>query len=231
MSGDEHSIESMVGSMPFLELLPEGFRERVVRSSRIVSVERQSWLWHAGDTADSLGVILDGCLAVERTVARPVIFDLVGHRETVGETGVALGTVYQFDVRAIVPTRVLLVSAQLLGDGLAAGIDGTVGWTAAFAQRIVRLSQRVQVVSAGAVAHRLAGVLLDVAQRFGIDDGPGRLIPLPLRREDLAALAATTEESISRQVAAWVRTGLLRRRPDGLEVRDLASLARVAERS
>ena len=208
-------------------LTPVG-RDLLAGFGRVVTVGRRSWLWREGDTAESLGFVLEGCLSVERTCRQPVILDLVGQRESVGETGVALGTSYQFDVRALVSSRVLLLPASVVRKLLSDGAVGALTLAGAFADRVLRLSRRVHDLSRGAVGNRLASIILDLAERFGEPAEGSRLVRLPLRREILAAMAATTEESVSRQLARWTRSGILRRTKGGLEIIDGAQLSHLA---
>jgi hypothetical protein len=56
-------------------------------------------------------------------------------------------------------------------------------------------------------------------------------MPVRLRREDLAALGATTLESASRQISAWTEAGLVVSQPAGLLIRDLNALRALGEKS
>jgi len=79
-------------------------------------------------------------------------------------------------------------------------------------------------LSAGTVPRRLAAVLLELAERAGGPFPGGTLVPVRLRRADLAALAATSAESVSRQFAAWRRRGVIVTQPAGFLVPDLEVL-------
>jgi hypothetical protein len=72
-----------------------------------------------------------------------------------------------------------------------------VALTFELAQEVLRLTRRLEALSAGSVSQRMARVLLGLTERFGEPFPGGTLMPVRLRREDLAALAATTLESAS----------------------------------
>ena len=108
------------------------------------------------------------------------------------------------------------------------------GW-ASFVQfdlavQVRRLLRMVDSLSAGSVERRLASVMVDLAERAGEPFPGGILIPLRLRRSDLASLAATTLESASRKISVWRRAGLVILEPIGYLIRDLDALRRLAGR-
>jgi CRP-like cAMP-binding protein len=90
--------------------------------------------------------------------------------------------------------RILLVPAVLLR-GVLTRESHVVADLAADVSRLIRM---VQNLSAGSVQRRLASVLVDLADRAGEPFPGGILVPLRLKRADLASLAATTLESASR---------------------------------
>jgi len=78
---------------------------------------------------------------------------------------------------------------------------------AALAQvdRIFELEQTVERTATDTVGQRLADLLLRVARR---DDG--RLEVRGVAQADLAKMIGASRESVSRQIAAWEREGILR---------------------
>ena len=102
-------------------------------------------------------------------------------------------------------------------------------WLDRSAELLERMTSRVEALSSGNVAQRLAEVLLGLVERFGEPFPGGTLVPLKLRREDLAAMAATTQESISRRLGFWRRAGILVSQPAGYLVRDVPALRRLLD--
>jgi CRP-like cAMP-binding protein len=100
--------------------------------------------------------------------------------------------------------------------------------SAHLATEVARLMGMVQSLSAGSVERRLSSVLLSLAARAGEAFPGGTLVPLRLRRADLAAFSATTVESVSRCISAWKRKGLLTPQPAGYLLHDLPALRAIA---
>ncbi len=214
---------------PVLSLLPAPVLAELARATRVVELRTRDVLWREGDRASALGLVLFGRVAVERARRRPVMVDIVGAGQFVGEVGFALGARYQFDVRCLRSARVALIPARELRAALTQSVEASASLAVDLAQQVLRLSRRVETLSSGSVSQRLARVLLGLAERFGAPFPGGVLLPVKLRREDLAALAATTVESASRQVSAWKRAGVLVPQPAGFLFKDLEVLRRLGD--
>lgn len=214
---------------PLLALLPEPVRADLAGATRVVELKASQLLWREGDRATWVGLVLQGSLAVERTRKRAVLVDVVGAGQLLGEVGFALGARYQFDVRCLRLARVALLPAAQLRSALTRSVEASSSLAVDLAQQVLRLSRQVEALSSGAVGQRLARVLTGLAERFGEPFPGGTFLPLRLRREDLAAMAATTLESASRQVSAWARAGILVPQPAGFLLKDLQALHALGE--
>jgi hypothetical protein len=71
-------------------------------------------------------------------------------------------------------------------------------------------------------------VLLRLMDRVGEPFPGGTLIPVKLRRRELATMAATTLESVSRALNRWQKEGIVVLQPQGFVVKDKRALARLA---
>lgn len=209
---------------PVFSALPAAARELLARRTQVSALGAHDYLWREGDRALHLGVVLHGRVAVERARQRRLIVDVAGPNDLVGEVAFSLSAAYQFDVRCLRKARVALVPIKELREVTDAQPRVALSLSSALAHEVLRLSRRLEALSAGNVAQRLARVLLMLTERFGTPFAGGVLMPVRLRREDLAALAATTLESASRQISVWKREGLLVPQPSGFLVRDLEAL-------
>lgn len=209
---------------PVFSGLPHAVQEALARRTRVRHLRAHDVLWWEGDKATHLGLVLHGRVAVERAHKRRLMVDVAGANELVGEVAFSLGAAYQFDVRCLRKARVALIPALELRATLRAQPEVAVALAFELAQQVLKLTRRLEALSAGSVSQRLAGVMLSLTERFGTPFPGGTLMPVRLRREDLAALAATTVESASRQISAWKREGVLVPQPFGFLIKDLAAL-------
>lgn len=215
---------------PVFGALPESARRTLVDRSRLVTLKSGRRLWNRGGRALHLGLVLSGRLkSVREGSGREVILDVAIPGDVLGE--VAFGSVassYQSTVISLRQAKVLLVPASVLRSMLEHDARAAAKLSLDLANQLVRMMRRIEALSAVSVEKRLARVLANLADRAGEPFPGGTLVPLRLRRSDLAALAATTLESVSRRISAWTRDGLLTPQPAGYLIHDLARLRRIA---
>jgi CRP-like cAMP-binding protein len=214
---------------PLFGALSAESRGDLARRARVVPLSAHQRLWTAGEAAPRLGLVLSGRLkSVQHVGDREVIVDVVLPGELVGEVAFALGATYQSTLVCLRRARVMLVEADLLRRALDREHRAAAALAFDLAAQVQRLMRLVQDLSAGSVERRLARVLLGLVERAGEPFPGGVYVPVRLRRSDLAALAATTEESVSRKIGAWARRGWLVPQPVGYLIRDVQALRLVA---
>ena len=213
----------------FFAGLEPAARARLLRDATTVVLGKGELLWKAGDEVSQVGIVLAGRLKVSRRVGRrEVILDIAVPGDVVGEVALVLGEQRVANVTSIRRARVLLLGATAVRKAFreAPGAQATAMFS--LGRRVQRLFRLVEDLSSGDVGGRLAGTLVGLASRVGERLPDGVLIPLRLRRADLASLAATTPESVSRRLAAWQRMGLLVAQPAGFVLRDIEGLRQIA---
>jgi CRP-like cAMP-binding protein len=204
-------------------------RQDLAKGARLVVLGPGQRLWRQGAPANAVGVVVAGrCKLVREHAGREVFVGVAGPGDLVGTIGFTLASGYSSSVVCLRRARVLVVPATLLRGVLATESQMVAVLAADLAADVSRLMRMVQSLSAGSVQRRLASVLVDLADRAGEPFPGGVLIPLPLKRADLASLGATTVESASRAVSAWRRRGLLTPMPAGYLLHDLQALKAVA---
>lgn len=76
--------------------------------------------------------------------------------------------------------------------------------------RLARTQSDIGGQATRTVPQRVATALLRLADKLGEDRGPqGIMLEVPLSRADLAGLARSTPESVSRIMSRWKRDGLI----------------------
>ena len=94
--------------------------------------------------------------------------------------------------------------------------------------RLMTLMTRAAELAGCRIEARLARVLLALADKLGQTEGSTIVVNLPLSRQDLADLAATTIETCIRVMSRWDREGLVRRERRGFVLHDPEALERLA---
>jgi CRP/FNR family transcriptional regulator len=223
-------IVHVLDTAPLFGSLAPEHRAEIARRARVVTLAAHQRLWSASEEAVRLGVVLSGRLKlVQHSGDREVILDVALPGELLGEVAFALGSTYQSSAVRLRRARVLLVDAAALRQVLGRHPGALAALSTDLARQVQRLMRLVQDLSAGNVERRLARVIVGRADRAGERFPGGIFVPLRLRRADLAALAARTGESVSREIGSWSRRGWIVAQPVGYLIRDLDALRRTAE--
>ena len=80
------------------------------------------------------------------------------------------------------------------------------------------------------VSCRLATLLMNLSERFGEDNGSGRLIDVRLTHQDLANMIASTREAVSKVMSEFQRDGVLESRNRRIAIVNRNALAEHASR-
>jgi CRP/FNR family cyclic AMP-dependent transcriptional regulator len=175
------------------------------------SYDKGQLILHQGDPGESLFVVASGRVRIYTLSPE-------GHELSVyicdagdffGEMALLTGEPRSACAEAMQPTEVLVLHRQAFQQYLLAN-------PAAALHTIRALSRRLQHTTASAgslvslsVTQRIARVLLDLAERYGLPQQEGVLIDLDLSQEAIATLVGTTRESANRALAALREQGIV----------------------
>jgi CRP/FNR family transcriptional regulator, cyclic AMP receptor protein len=159
-------------------------------------------LFHEGDVADTLHLVLRGRLAI--AIANPI-----DHRETVValmEPGDLLGEMAMLDggprsamARALEPSTILTIPFAPVMEAFRSDPRLLWGVTRLLAQRL-RVADEALADSVFLVTGRTAKRLLELSE--GIDD-----FVLPVTQEELAGMVGASRERVNKAIASFIRLG------------------------
>jgi len=211
-----------------LAKLSDNVIDDLARISTVVRLRRGDAMWRVGELAQTMTVIGHGLIKVvlPSSATRDRMVGLVGPTESVGDSELLDGTTYPTNTIALTDP---VIVARIPGSAVVAALSqsGTASLEVARALgRTASAAHRRVLQSAASAEERLAGMLIELADRFGDDlDDNTTLIPLKLTRADLAALVGTTVETTIRTLSRWSREGLVATVDNGLCIRDNEGLA------
>lgn len=178
---------------------------------RLLSFSRGEIVFHEGERPRGLYLLLTGELVIKKdTFSGRQIFisELAEPGEMFGEVYEALGRPYDMYVEAVTAARVLLVSSGLFTlSADEAGLSRPAllvqqNLMRIFAQKAYFMHGRIKVLASGSLREKIVRFLF---QNMGAD---GR-VELAASREFLAAYLAVTRPSLSRELSAMAREGIL----------------------
>jgi len=176
-----------------------------------VRISRRSSIWNPGEAADAIYFIRTGVAKVSRALGEGREFnlgfrtkgDLIGEECVLGATARHTSAVAYMDIDAYrIPgpefQRVMSRSQRL---------TQRVGMLAQ--QRRRELEQKVGVLLFKTAHARLASMLIELSDTFGVRDGRGTIVNLKLTHKEMAGLIGSTRETVSFAILDLRKSGLL----------------------
>ncbi len=168
-------------------------------------------VFHEGDTSDACYIVSDGDLRVtrEHPDGRAIALATLGPGDIFGELAMLDGEARSASVESLSDCELLALPAPDMRRLLAAAPEITVKLVVALTRRLREANERIARQSFQTVPSRVAGVLSQlIAEEAPMELRDG--VTIRMTQADLAQLAGTSRESVSRFLATLERAGVVR---------------------
>ncbi|WP_316013520.1 Crp/Fnr family transcriptional regulator [Roseobacter sp. HKCCA0434] len=206
---------------PGFAMLEPGIRDTLARAGRVVTVRQGTTIFGPGQPPDSLLLLLEGRVRVQQTTeaGREIVLYRVHAGESCVLTTACLLAFEDYTATGVAETELEAVSIPR------ATFDRAMAESSAFRQfvftaysrRITDLFLTVEEIAFARMDARLAAKLLELSDNAGSET-------LRATHGTLATELGTARESISRQMAEFVRRGWVEQRRGLIEIADPAAL-------
>ncbi|HET6830191.1 MAG TPA: Crp/Fnr family transcriptional regulator [Solirubrobacterales bacterium] len=211
MGEEDASAAGLLARVPLLSDLEQDELQRIAQVAIPRSFPKGARVFHEGDTSDACYVIRSGEVRVtrEHSDGRAIALATLGPGELVGELAMIDGGVRSASVEALTDVDLLAVSAADMRGLLERNAGITAKLVVALTKRLRETNERISRQSFQTVPSRVAGVLSQLVSEE--DPEPGRDgVTIRMNQADLAQLAGTSRESVSRFLAVLERAGVVR---------------------
>jgi CRP/FNR family cyclic AMP-dependent transcriptional regulator len=194
----------------FDELSPEEL-ERIARVAVPRSFPKGVRVLHEGDQGDACYIVRSGDLRVtrEHPDGRAIALATLGPGDIFGELAMLDGAARSASVEALTDCELLALPATDVRNLLRSSAEITTKLVIALTRRLRESNERISRQSFQTVPSRVAGVLSQLtAEEAPVDGREG--ITIRMTQADLAQLAGTSRESVSRFLATLERAGVVR---------------------
>jgi len=201
----------LLARVPLLADLDPGELERIAQVAIPRSFPKGARVFHEGDTSDACYVVREGEVRVtrEHSDGRAIALATLGPGELVGELAMLDGGVRSASVEALTDVELLAVSAADMRGLLERNADITTKLVVKLAERLRETNERISRQSFQTVPSRVAGVLSQLVNEQSAELGRDG-VTIRMNQVDLAQLAGTSRESVSRFLAVLERAGVVR---------------------
>lgn len=214
----------------FWDLLSDTDRARLSAHGRISVFRPGDTMCVEGDPQTHVFVLLSGWVKIRAvtSVGQGMVLALRGHGDIVGEvagesTGYRIAT-----VQAIDTVRSLIVAHDKFSSFLDSHPGADRAYRRVITQRWTDAAELLRNRWRTSGAQRLAGLLLDLADRRGAGNEHRIVIEMPLSQDEIASLIGASRATVTRALSDWRRRGLISTSQRHVTIVDVKVLRRIA---
>ncbi|HEX6667068.1 MAG TPA: Crp/Fnr family transcriptional regulator [Solirubrobacterales bacterium] len=210
MSDREQSAVELLKSVTLFADLEEGELERFSHVAVPRSFPAGTRVFHEGDNSDACYIVKEGSFRVtrEHSDGRAITLATLGPGEIFGELAMLDGDKRSASAEALTDGELLALPAGDVRSLLARHPEIALKLVAGLVRRLRAANVRLTKQSFQTVPSRVAGILAQLS-REGQENGSGE-VTIRMNQTDLAQLAGTSRESVSRFLAELERAGVVR---------------------
>jgi CRP/FNR family transcriptional regulator, cyclic AMP receptor protein len=205
-------VETSAGLLRSVPLFADLAEDELERFSQVAvprSIPAGNRVFHEGDSSDACYIVRDGKFRVtrEHSDGRAITLATLGPGEVFGELAMLDGDTRSASAEALTDGELLALPANDVRNLLARHPEISVKLVAALVRRLREANERISRQSFQTVPSRVAGVL---SQLVAETSSGGEEVTIRMNQADLAQLAGTSRESVSRFLADLERAGVVR---------------------
>jgi CRP/FNR family cyclic AMP-dependent transcriptional regulator len=208
----EQSAVELLRSVPLFADLEEGELERFSHVAVPRSFPAGTRVFHEGDSSDACYIVSEGSFRVtrEHSDGRAITLATLGPGEIFGELAMLDGDRRSASAESITDGTLLALPANDVRGLLARNPEIALKLVAGLVRRLRAANARLSRQSFQTVPSRVAGILAQLSREGQGEDGEPTEVTIRMNQTDLAQLAGTSRESVSRFLAELERAGVVR---------------------
>lgn len=219
-------MDSNLRDAPLFSALDEQSALALRDSMKHLTLKKGDVLFQEDDLGNQLYLITEGKIKLSHTSSdgRESLFTVLGPGDMFGELSV-------FDPGPRTSTAIAVTDAEVLGlaqDVLQPWLNQrpevAQSLLQALANRLRRTSETMADLVFADVPGRVAKVLIQLNDKFGVDATIGREVPHDLTQEEIAQLVGASRETVNKALADFVTRGWIRLETRAVHILDLERL-------
>lgn len=208
---DQSAVELLKSVTLFADLEEEEL-ERFSHVAVPRSFPAGTRVFHEGDDSDACYIVKDGSFRVtrEHSDGRAITLATLGPGEIFGELAMLDGDQRSASAEALTDGDLLALPANDVRALLARHPEISLKLVAGLVRRLRAANVRLSRQSFQTVPSRVAGILAQLSREAQADGDAEEEVTIEMNQTDLAQLAGTSRESVSRFLAELERAGVVR---------------------
>ncbi len=200
-----------LNKVSFLQGLNEEQISHLAEHTELREIKRREVVYLPGDPGDSVFLVNSGRVKISKVTrdGKALTLAYCGPSELFGETCI-VGNTPREEMAEVMETAILSeidrgVFENLISHHASVGL----ALTKLLARRRLDLENKLETLVFRDVTSKLAELLLNLADEYGIEDSRGTLISLKITHQELANLIGSTRETVSLTLSQFKRKDFL----------------------
>jgi CRP/FNR family transcriptional regulator, cyclic AMP receptor protein len=197
--------------VPLLAHLGPDALARLAEKVELREVRRRDVVYLPGDPGESIFVVNGGRVKISKVTrdGKALTLNYCGPSELFGETSLVDGGAREEMAEAMENSMISEIEKGVFEDFLANNALLGLEMTRLLAKRRLDLENKLETLVFRDVTSKLAELLLELADEYGVEDSRGTLIALKITHQELANLIGSTRETVSLTLSQFKRKHLL----------------------
>jgi len=205
------------------------WKEVTATHKKTLLIKKGKALFTEGEEVKGIFFLYSGVVKIHGpwTDGREMIIRFARGGEIAGHRGL-VDTVYPISATALEDTMACFVGNDFLELSMKANPSLTYTLMHFYAAELQKAEKRLRDITHMEVKGRIVGALLDIFQTFGIDEN--QFLALKLTRQDIAAYAGTTYETVFKFFAELTAAGVITTSGKDIRINQPEKLTQLAAR-
>jgi len=210
---DRAELVKRLRDFELFEKVPPAVLKVVAEGAQIRALRQGEFLWQRGDPAKEMVLIGSGFVKASRRGRNGAskTYGLFGPGDSMGLYGFWAGMRYPTDAVALNEGVILITidagEISHLAEQNPQLSKNLKGEVTRFSEAFIN---KIEIISAGSIQHRLATLLLQLVDRYGVDDqGEQARLPVFLTLIQIGEIIDARIETVARCLGHWKRAGWL----------------------
>jgi CRP/FNR family transcriptional regulator, anaerobic regulatory protein len=198
--------------VPIFSFLSDGELSKIVDMTGHKSYKKGDVLCTEGEKSDTLFIINEGGVKLSKLTkdGKEQIVHIYTSGDFFGELSLfSTNETYNFDVFAITDLKICTLTKQHMDEILITNPAIALKLLEVITKRLTQTENLAQNLATKDAEIRIAYILLEFAEKYGVAVSQGIQVNLPINREEMANYAGVTRETISRKLTIFEELGII----------------------
>lgn len=198
--------------VPIFSFLDQEELKKIVDMTGNKVYKKGDLLCHQGQKSDTLFIINEGGVKISKLTkdGKEQIIHILTSGDFFGELSLFSNTeTYNFDVYAISDLKICTLTKQNMDEILMSNPGISLKLLQVITTRLTQTENLAQNLATNDAEVRIAYMLLEFSEKYGVTTASGLQVKLPLNREEMASYVGVTRETISRKLTIFEELGIL----------------------